>query len=256
MKRVLWCVMAVVCSMGVAQASAQSSDDVDAFSRKNTWTVFAEYSNDSSHILLGVSRQRKIADFGGAYARRLFRAKGSALSYLVEVRPVVLESDPVSTTAFTETATTGSTAGETYTSTETGPAIECQPLSVSGTVPPEPPVFPGYSYTEVQTCSRRWTFAQQFSPAGFKYSFGTRHAIQPFAIGTVGYMYANKPIPVTDAGSFNFTFDFGGGIEVFQSKTRSISLECRFHHFSNKYTADANPGVDSMMFKASYSFGH
>jgi hypothetical protein len=253
MKKVLLCVIAVVCA---AQASAQANDGMDAFSRKNTWTLFAEYSNDSSHILLGVSHQRKIADFGGAYARRLFRAKGNALSYQVEVRPVVLESDPVSTLTFTETATTGSSAGETYTGTQMGPALECHPYTDSGTVDAQPPTFPGYTYVEVQTCSRRWTFAQQFSPVGFKYSFGTRHAIQPFAVGTVGYMYSNKPIPVADAGSFNFTFDFGGGVEVFRSKTRSVSLECRFHHFSNKYTADANPGVDSLIFKASYSFGH
>jgi hypothetical protein len=27
------------------------------------------------------------------------------------------------------------------------------------------------------------------------------------------------------------------------------------HHFSNKYTADANPGVDNINYKISYSFG-
>ena len=37
-----------------------------AFSRRNTFTVFAEYSNDSSHILMGVSENRKLATFGGS----------------------------------------------------------------------------------------------------------------------------------------------------------------------------------------------
>ena len=31
------------------------------FTQKNTFTVFGEYSNDSSHIILGVTPNRKLA---------------------------------------------------------------------------------------------------------------------------------------------------------------------------------------------------
>ena len=76
-------------------AGSLSAQQTEAFSRKNTWTMFAEYSNTSSHILLGVSRQRKIADFGGAYARRILHSRDSDFSYLAEIRPVLFESDPI-----------------------------------------------------------------------------------------------------------------------------------------------------------------
>jgi hypothetical protein len=65
------------------------------YSRKNTWTVFADYSNTSSHILLGGARQRELAELGGGYSRRLMRFWGSDFGYQVEVRPVLFESDPL-----------------------------------------------------------------------------------------------------------------------------------------------------------------
>ena len=79
--------------------------------------------------------------------------------------------------------------------------------------------------------------------------------MQPFIVGTLGYMYASRTIPVSNAEAFNFIFNFGAGVEVFRSRTRSVSLECRYNHFSNKDTAAVNPGVDNVVFKASYSFG-
>ena len=53
----------------------------DEFSRKNTWTVFAEESQTSSHILMGGSRQRKLIDLGFGYTRRVMRFWGTDLGY-------------------------------------------------------------------------------------------------------------------------------------------------------------------------------
>jgi Lipid A 3-O-deacylase (PagL) len=229
----------------------------DEFSRKNTWTVFAEYSNTSSHILMGSARQRKIVDLGGAYTRRVVRFWGSDLSYHVEVRPVMFESDPLNIETGTYVITSGPNTGTTSTSTNTvAPIAKCQAYNATGTTPALPPDFPSEAYTITGTCGRQWTFAQAFSPLGFKYSMRTRHPVQPFIVGTLGYMYSSRPIPVSDAEALNFIFNFGAGVEVFRSKKRSVSLECRFSHFSNRDTAQANPGVDNVTFKASYSFGH
>jgi hypothetical protein len=104
-------------------------------------------------------------------------------------------------------------------------------------------------------CGPQWTFAQAFSPLGFKYSTMTGHRVQPFFVGTLGYMYSSRPIPVAQAEALNFVFDFGPGVEIYERGGRSISLECRFHHFSNRDTAEENPGVDNLMYKLSYSFG-
>ena len=237
-------------------AGSLSAQQTDAFSRKNTWTIFAEYSNTSSHILMGSVRQRKIADLGGAYTRRVVRFWGSDLSYHVEVRPVMFESDPLTIETGTAVITSGPNTGTTSTSTNSVvPIAKCEPYHETGTIPAEPPNFPSETYTITGTCGRQWTFAQAFSPLGFKYSMRTRHPVQPFIVGTLGYMYASRPIPIANAEAFNFIFNVGAGVEVFRSKRRSVSLECRFNHFSNNSTAPANPGADNVMFKTSYSFG-
>jgi hypothetical protein len=205
---------------------------------------------------MGASRQRVLADFGGSYARRLFQLKGTVFQYLVEARPLTFESDPLQITTETATTTTGSMTGTVTTYQGAGVSVgKCQVYTSAGVVAAIPPYFPGFSYIVNATCGRRWTFVQEVSPVGFRYYMRTRRTVQPFVVATAGYMYSNRPIPMADAGSFNFQFDFGAGVEVFRSKTRSVSVEARFHHFSNKNTAYDNPGVDNVNYKVSYSFG-
>ena len=83
-----------------ASISRAQTGDISPFSRRNTFTVFAEYSNDSSHILMGVSENRKLAALGGSYARRLWPSHFGDLRYIVELRPVLMESDPVYQTKY------------------------------------------------------------------------------------------------------------------------------------------------------------
>jgi len=227
---------------------------MDQYSRKNTFTVFAEYSNTSSHILMGASRERKLADLGGAYTRRVVRFWGSDLSYHVEVRPVLFESDPLETLIAT---IDGFPVGSPGGSTTTAVVGKCEAGSGEVTFPGDPVGSPPTVEDYSVTCGRQWTFGQAFSPIGFKYSMRTRHPLQPFVIGTLGYMYTSRPVPVADAEAFNFVFDFGAGVELFKSekKGRSVSAEVRYHHFSNRDTAAENPGTDNIMYKVSYSFG-
>ncbi len=203
----------------IATVAHAQTHDSRAFSRRNTFTVFTEYSNDSSHMLMGISEDRKLTALGASYARRLWSSRVGDLRYLAEVRPVLMESDPVNlvTTVYS--------------------------------------FIQSYSYTSTITCGRRWTFAQGFSPIGLQYSLRPGHRLQPFVSSTAGYILSTRPIPTANAGSFNFTFDFGAGVELFHSETRSIQLEYRFHHISNHGTADVNPGIDNGVFKLSYAFG-
>jgi hypothetical protein len=247
----LLCV-ALSCTTGILAQDIPQSQTSDAFSRKNTFTLFAEYSPTSSHMLLGSSRQRILADFGGAYTRRLVRFWGSDLDYQVELRPVLFESDPV------ETITNITYDGVPVTDVPSQPEAVtgvCQPGPVQFTFPGYPPGSPPTVETYTLACGRQWTFGQSFAPIGFKYSMRTNHPLQPFLIGTLGYMYTSRPVPVADAESFNF--DFGAGVELFRSvkNKRSVAVEARYHHFSNNGTATDNPGTDNITYKLSYSFG-
>lgn len=248
--------MVAVCLLASASGAIaqEGSNFEDSYSRKIGWTLFAEYSPTSTHILMGRAQDRELVDAGGALTLRVARFWGSALNYQIEVRPVLFESDPL---GITETSGTYTIAGQ-------GPLQEqnvqasvvpgsCTPASgqISFSIPGEE----SYVGTYTIKCGRQWTFGQSFSPIGFKYSLLTRHKLQPFVIGTLGYMYTSRPVPLPQAESFNFAFDFGAGIELYRSKKRSVSIECRYHHFSNRDTAEANPGVDNVMYKLSYSFG-
>jgi hypothetical protein len=232
----------MVSSAGLAQTS-------DTYTNRMSWTLFSEYSNTSSHILLGLARQREWTGAGVAVAWRLPQriqpsSRGS-FSYLAEFRPLVFESDVTQIDSETVTIPVFG-SGTTVTSTPI-PGV-CQPFSSTQNIN-------GATVTNSYSCGRHWTYAQALAPIGLKYSFRTHHSIQPFAVGTGGYMYSDHPIPVDNAGSFNFMFDFGAGIEIFRSTKRSIAIEARYHHFSNHTTAYANPGTDNLIYKVSYSFG-
>jgi hypothetical protein len=51
--------------------SPAQSEPSRSYSRSNTFSIFTEYSNDSSHIILGASEDRKLAALGVSYSRRV-----------------------------------------------------------------------------------------------------------------------------------------------------------------------------------------
>ena len=217
------------------------------FARRNTFSFFGAYSNDSSHILLGDAANRKLLEIGAAYGRRLFVNRIVNWQYNGEILPVALESDPVILNTIDWTSPT--VYKEQFQTLQSGP---CLPASGTFTTTYNGVV---YSYNYTFTCSRRWTIGEAISPVGMQWNFRPRHKLQPFFIGHGGYMYTTQPIPVTNAGSFNFTFDLGAGIELYRSPTRSIRAEYRYHHISNHETATENPGIDNGLLQVTYSFG-
>jgi hypothetical protein len=229
-------------------AFPQTAPEPGAYSRLNSFGLFGEYSNDSSHILIGNAENRKLLDFGGTYSRRVLLNRFVDGQYMVELRPILLESDPV----FHETINVISPPPQQTFTENLMYAPACKPFSASSSS-----VFQGvlYSDTETVACNRRWTFGEGFSPFGFKWNFRPRHRIQPVFTTLAGYMFSTQPIPISSAGSFNFTFEFGAGFEFYRSGTRSIRAEYRFHHLSNAHSAASNPGVDSGLLQVTYAFG-
>lgn len=187
----------VLLFLSASIARAQTGDS-SVLSRRNTFTVFAEYSNDSSHILMGVSENRKLAAFGGSYARRLSAFHFGDLRYIVEIRPVLMESDPVLQTTYIVTPI--NPAGPASTSTSVSESyLACKPGSSQQTIPSP---TQSYSVMATTTCSRRWTYAQGFSPVGLQYSFRPGRGIQPFVSSTAGYIFPpGRFLPVSQAPS-------------------------------------------------------
>jgi Lipid A 3-O-deacylase (PagL) len=235
---------------GLTAIPAQRATQASHFTRRNTIGIFGTYSPNSSHILLGDARNRKLLSSGVSYDRRLFLNRIVDWQYSAEFAPVALESDPVQTLLFTATSTDPPI---TLTGTYSGAVIgKCAPFSdrldLSG----------GNTETITGTCGRQWTMGEALSPVGFRWSFLPAHRLQPFLDGHGGYIYTTQPIPLSNAGSFNFTFGIGSGVELYYSNTRSIRAEYRYHHISNDNTATANPGIDNGLIQVTYCFslGH
>jgi Lipid A 3-O-deacylase (PagL) len=225
---------------------AQAATENAYYARRNTFGAFVAYSWDSSHILMGYAEHRKLLNLGVSYSRRLFVNHVINWQYNGELMPVALESDPVQVTTSTVNYTNPTL---TLSSTVAEPTVQaCQPSSGSGT-------YPDGTYTYVSTCTRRWVAGQAMSPIGFDWNFLPLRRMQPFLDGHGGYMYSTQPVPINYAGSFNFTFDFGAGIEIYRTRRRSIRAEYRYHHLSNHNTASENPGVDNGLLQVTWCFG-
>ena len=230
-------------------AMAQTVPEQPYYSRVNTFGILAAYSNDSSHMLLGVVENRRLLDFGATYSRRLFENRTVNWQYNAEVLPVALESDPVEHTQITLVSPPQT---EPIPPTTNIPVSGCKANSGAFTITLNGVV---YDYTYSNTCSRRWTIGEGMSPIGFQWNFLPRHKLQPIVLAHGGYMYSTQPIPVANAGSFNFTFDVGVGFELYRSLTRSVRVDYRYHHISDHYTTVENPGIDNGLFTITYSFG-
>lgn len=114
-------------------------------------------------------------------------------------------------------------------------------------------IIPTGSGTFTVRQTRDHTYGAGLSPIGLKLNFRRSHMLQPFASGTAGFLYFRKQVPVPGASQFNFTFDFGGGVDIVSNSRRAIGIGYKYQHISNGYTATINPGVDVQMIYVGYS---
>jgi hypothetical protein len=94
------------------------------------------------------------------------------------------------------------------------------------------------------------------SPFGLKIILNRRGRIKPFVNASGGFLFFERgtPVEVLGATRFNFTFEFGGGVHLFATKRNALSVGYKLHHISNARITSINPGLDSNVFYAGYSF--
>jgi Lipid A 3-O-deacylase (PagL) len=230
-------------------AMAQTAPErANFYTRLNTFGVFGAYSGNSSHMILGYAQNRRLLGFGVEYRRRLILGRIASWQYSLELLPVALESDPIVHSVLNQQTPTVATYVSNYRMTNA-----CIPSSYSfSNTDPSGVVYSGSMTT---TCNRTWTMGEAFSPVGSQWNFRPRQRLQPVVIVHGGYMYSTQAIPIDFAGSFNFTFDVGAGLEFYRSQNTSFRVDYRYHHTSNHDTADANPGIDNGIFQITYAFG-
>jgi hypothetical protein len=96
------------------------------------------------------------------------------------------------------------------------------------------------------------TYAGGVTPLGLQLNFRNGHKVQPFLDAHAGMLYFTRQEPVPNSSQYNFTFNFGTGVQVFTGKRSSLLVGYKYHHISNRDTGQENPGVDSSEFYAGY----
>jgi hypothetical protein len=224
---------------------AQTAANAGRFSHRYSYGAFAEYSPTSSHIVLGTSRQRELVGAGGAFTWRLLARHSVELDYLFEVRPLLMESDPTLVSLY-------SNQFGYVTFPTPVPVVDPANLSSTYNIGVWPYAESGYSDAKF---SRRWTYSGGVSPFGVQFNGFKHRRIQPEAMLNGGLLVAMRDIPIPQSSYFNFTFQFGGGVEWYRTASQSLLLEYRVQHFSNKNLGTYNPGTDSGIWKLTYRFG-
>ena len=114
--------------------------------------------------------------------------------------------------------------------------------------------FPSFEATAAGVREVRKTITGAgLSPVGFQVNFRRRERVQPFAQVSGGFLYFGERVPDARGAQFNFTGDFGGGVQWKTGPRRAWTAGYRYHHVSNGYRADVNPGFDSNLFYVGFS---
>jgi hypothetical protein len=100
---------------------------------------------------------------------------------------------------------------------------------------------------------RRRITGAGLSPVGFQLNFRRRERLQPFAQASGGFLYFGEPVPQAGGAQFNFTADFGAGLQYKTGPRRAWTFGYRHQHISNGYRAVTNPGFDANIFYVGYS---
>jgi opacity protein-like surface antigen len=203
-------------------------------------------------MLLGYADGRKITAIGASMERRSFLGRNVSGAWVAEVRPFMAVSDPTMkgfTLEFPQQPAYSGVVNFTSAVPVDKP-VSRTPLNVI--LVTQNHVYEG---TATYIAGTRSTFVSGVSPLGYKLKAFPHRRLQPFVTGLGGFAVSPRDIPVFNSSAFNFTFEFGAGVEVFQTHTRSVQLEYRYHHLANAGNGAENPGIDSGVFKATYSFG-
>jgi hypothetical protein len=95
---------------------------------------------------------------------------------------------------------------------------------------------------------RRNVFGAGLSPIGFQLYFRPQSRIKPFVNTSGGFIFFGDPVPRLNGARFNFTYDFGGGVQVFRDSRRAFTFGYKYQRLSNGGRALNNPGFDGHVF--------
>ena len=199
----------------------------------NSIGITSTYSPDSSHMLIGLSQQRRTWTAGFEYTRLLYVGDVFRLDYEGSVSPFWQESDP------TLMGTTFTIDGQTFGTQQTPyrvVTVNHGPVGVAEENGVTVPIYAVYG--------RQKTLGESLAPLGARLSAFPRSRIQPSLSVDTGFVVAARDIPIDQSDQFNYMFSFGAGVRLYTSQLSSVRLDYMYRHISNAHQGYENPGVD------------
>src|ERR1700677_672626 len=170
--------------MGSTACAVTWAQDVGGYySNRRVFSGFVEYSNDSSHMLLGYADGRTISAIGLGFEKRSFLANNLSGAWVAEVRPLMSVTDPTMTGFRLEFPQQPSYSGVV---SFTSPVPVDQPVSrtpLNVLLITQNQVYAG---TATYIGGTRSTYVSAFSPLGYKLSLLPRKRVHPSVSGLAG----------------------------------------------------------------------
>ena len=100
---------------------------------------------------------------------------------------------------------------------------------------------------------RENTYGAAIHPAGFRFVFLPKRRLKPYFQTSVGFIFTQKPVPIPQSPTYNFSGDFGGGLMYSLDKRNTVNFGYRYFHISNMNIGEINPGYNANVFYIGYS---
>ncbi|MGI8638555.1 MAG: acyloxyacyl hydrolase [Pyrinomonadaceae bacterium] len=133
--------------------------------------------------------------------------------------------------------------------------IEVTPIVLAFKNEVKNPAFQNAQTTpNVPPTRRETTSGYGFSPVGFRFLFLPEKRLKPFVAAHAGFMFFRKPVPLPDTLTYDFTGDFGGGLQYQIKRNKAVTFGYKYFHISNINIGETNPGYNANVFYVGYSF--
>lgn len=105
----------------------------------------------------------------------------------------------------------------------------------------------------VTTFRRETAYGAGITPLGLQLDFANGSRVHPFIHVNGGLLFFNDSVPLPDAGSLALVGETGGGVRIFTSDRRAVTLGVRFHHISNGDRSGSNRGLNQFVIYGGFS---
>ena len=105
----------------------------------------------------------------------------------------------------------------------------------------------------ITTIQRDTAYGAGVTPLGLQLDFANGSRVHPFIHVNGGLLWFNQSVPLPDAGSLALVGEAGGGVRIFTSERRAVTLGVRFHHISNGDRSGSNRGLNQFVIYGGFS---